>query len=115
MTHPSDPSSRSLLQSIAHRAMLARGLDPEFSSAAINELGAIRAPATAATSATRDLRSLLWCSIDNDDSLDLDQLSVAEARSDGATKILVAIADVSSVVALGSAIDHHARQNTTSV
>ena len=95
--------------------MLARGLAPEFTPAAILELDTIRAPAAAPGNVARDLRSLLWCSIDNDDSRDLDQLSVAEIQSGGATKLLVAIADVTSVVTQGSAIDAHARQNTTSV
>ncbi len=63
----------------------------------------------------RDLRDLLWASIDNDDSRDLDQLSVAVPAADGATKILVAIADVDAVVAKGSPIDGHAVANTTSV
>ena len=95
--------------------MLARGLAPDFSPAAMAELAAIRAPAAAPDNSVRDLRALLWCSIDNDDSRDLDQLSVAEALPAGATKILVAIADVSAVVRQGSALDGHARQNTTSV
>ena len=107
--------SRGLLQNLAGRAMLARGLVPEFEPAALVELDAIRTPAVAADTATRDLRSLPWCSIDNDDSLDLDQLSVAEARPGGAAKILVAIADVAAVVNPGSALDHHARANTTTV
>ena len=106
---------RSTLQAIAHRVMIARGLAPDFTPAAMAELNAISAPATATSPATRDLRQLLWCSIDNDDSRDLDQLSVAEARPNGATKLLVAIADVSAVVKQGSALDAHARQNTTSV
>jgi exoribonuclease-2 len=110
---PSSP--RSTLQAIAHRVMIARGLAPEFTPAALAELNAISAPATATDAATRDLRQLLWCSIDNDDSRDLDQLSVAEALPNGATKLLVAIADVSAVVKQGSALDGHARQNTTSV
>src|SRR5439155_14988655 len=63
----------------------------------------------------RDLRSMLWCSIDNDDSLDLDQLSVAAPGSGGAVRILVAIADVDAAVSKGSAIDSHAAVNTTSV
>jgi VacB/RNase II family 3'-5' exoribonuclease len=115
MPLPTSISSRSLLQSIAQRVMIARGLAPEFTPAALAELDAIRAPAAATDSATRDLRSLPWCSIDNDDSRDLDQLSVAEALPNGATKILVAIANVAAVVKQGSALDGHARQNTTSV
>jgi len=63
----------------------------------------------------RDLRNLLWASIDNDDSLDLDQLTVAEAIPGDKVKILVAVADVDSIVKKGSAIDDHARHNTTSV
>jgi exoribonuclease-2 len=115
MTTPGAGQPRTLLQDIARRAMLARGLVPDFGPAAIAELSAIHGPATAADGATRDLRRLPWCSIDNDDSRDLDQLSAAEARPNGATKILVAIADVSALVWPGTAIDAHARQNTTSV
>ena len=63
----------------------------------------------------RDLRNLLWASIDNDDSRDLDQLTVAEAMAGDQIKILVAVADVDSVVKNGSAIDEHAHHNTTSV
>jgi len=115
MSTPAGTSSRDVLQAIARRAMFARGLAPEFTPAALAEVSAIGAAAAPAPGAARDLRSLLWCSIDNDDSRDLDQLSVAEARPDGATKMLVAIADVTSLVAQGSALDAHARQNTTSV
>ena len=113
MTTPTDNQSRARLQEIARRVMLARGLEPEFSPAALAELEAIRAPA--ADPHARDLRALLWCSIDNDDSRDLDQLSVAEALANGSTKVLVAIADVSASVRQGSALDAHAAQNTTSV
>ena len=63
----------------------------------------------------RDLRNLLWASIDNDDSRDLDQLSVAEALPGDKIKVLVAIADVDAVVAGLAAIEEHARHNTTSV
>ena len=112
MPTPAGISSRDRLQAIARRAMLARGLAPEFTPAALAEVSTIGA---AAQGAARDLRSLPWCSIDNDDSRDLDQLSVAEARPGGATRMLVAIADVTSVVVQGSALDAHARQNTTSV
>ena len=61
------------------------------------------------------MRNLLWASIDNDDSRDLDQLTVAEAMPGDKVKILVAVADVDSLVKDGSAIDEHARHNTTSV
>jgi exoribonuclease-2 len=63
----------------------------------------------------RDLRNLLWSSIDNNDSRDLDQLTVAEAAHDGRIRIRIAIADVDSLIKEGSAINEHARQNTTSV
>jgi exoribonuclease-2 len=94
--------------------MRERGLEPDFSPAALAELAAIRGPAVR-NGGMRDLRTLLWCSIDNDDSLDLDQLSVGEALPEGKIKLFVAIADVSALVLQGSAIDAHARENTTSV
>src|SRR5271154_7088243 len=103
------------LRSIARRAMIANGLAPDFSPEALAQLNAIKALAAAPGPGIRDLRDRLWCSIDNDDSRDLDQLSVAEPPSGDTVKILVAVADVDSTVALGSAIDAHARTNTTSV
>jgi len=115
MTNTDDRQHRSILQRIAHRAMLERGLIPNFPVRALAELDGIIGPATRTEESTRDLRNLLWCSIDNDDSLDLDQLSVAEAMPGGAAKVLVAIADVDAVVKKRSALDDHARQNTTSV
>ena len=95
--------------------MLEKGLVPDFPPRALAELDAILGPATRTEQSTRDLRSLPWCSIDNDDSRDLDQLTVAEALPDGATKVLVAIADVDAVVKKQSALDDYAQQNTTSV
>ncbi len=130
---------RSILQGIARQAMIERDLLPDFSAEALNELSRIQAPTikqgwpegtdgqrdgkpgknTQIPQTTgyqiRDLRNLVWASIDNDDSLDLDQLTVAEEIPPGNIKILVAIADVDSVVKNGSAIDEHARHNTTSV
>jgi VacB/RNase II family 3'-5' exoribonuclease len=108
-------SHRALLQSIARRAMIERGLAPDFPSEALSELDRINAPATKTEGSARDLRNLPWCSIDNDDSRDLDQLTVAEPMPDGSVKILVAVADVDAIVSKNSAIDDHARQNTTSV
>jgi exoribonuclease-2 len=104
-----------ILKNIARRAMIEHDLLPDFSSAAVRELAAMPRSNTEPTPEIRDLRARLWCSIDNDDSRDLDQLSVAEPLPGGSVKILVAIADVDSRVAPRSAIDDHARSNTTSV
>jgi VacB/RNase II family 3'-5' exoribonuclease len=106
---------RSILQSIAHRAMLERGLLPDFSSEALAELEQLPRSTELDSNTIRDRQNLLWASIDNDDSRDLDQLTVAEAMPAGKVKILVAIADVDLSVKNGSAIDEHARHNTTSV
>ena len=95
--------------------MVDKGLEPDFSRDVLAELSTIHGPAPVPASGVRDLRDRLWVSIDNDDSRDLDQLSVAEPRPGGATAVLVAVADVDAVVARGSAIDTHARTNTTSV
>jgi exoribonuclease-2 len=108
-------TGRRKLQIIAHKAMRQRGLLPDFSPAVIAETNRISGAARASGTNIRDLRGLLWASIDNDDSRDLDQLSVAEPAADGAVKILVAIADVDALVKKESAIDSHARTNTTSV
>jgi VacB/RNase II family 3'-5' exoribonuclease len=115
MPSPADRNPRSVLKRIAHRAMIDRGLDPDFSQAALAELAAIRGAAFKTSPPARDLRPLLWCSIDNDDSRDLDQLSVAEALPDGSVKLSVAIAEVALLVKQGSALDQHAQKNTTSV
>jgi exoribonuclease-2 len=107
-----------LLQALARQAMLARGLLPDFSPAALAQLEAITGPAVPERDADgdlHDLRDLLWASIDNDDSEDLDQVTVAEALPGPTTRIYVAVADVDALVKKGSAIDMHAGQNTTSV
>ncbi|MGO9136714.1 MAG: ribonuclease catalytic domain-containing protein [Syntrophales bacterium] len=110
-----DKHHRSILQRIARSAMLDRGLLPDFSGDVLAELGRIRAPAAINDEQIRDLRDLLWASIDNDDSRDLDQLTVAEAMPGDKVKILVAVADVDALVNKGSAVDEHARHNTASV
>jgi VacB/RNase II family 3'-5' exoribonuclease len=115
MTNSNNVQHRSILQNIARQAMVDRGLVPDFSPQALAELDRIGEPATRIGGPARDLRNLLWCSIDNDDSRDLDQLTVAEAMPRGAAKVLVAIADVDCVVKRQSALDDHARHNTTSV
>ena len=107
--------TRSDLHAIARRVMRARGLEPDFSPAVLAEVGALTTAAIERDPGIRDLRDRLWCSIDNDDSRDLDQLSVAEPLAGGQVKILVAVADVDALVRRGSAPDGHARTNTTSV
>jgi len=113
----SDLKRPSLLAEIAHAVMLQRGLQPDFSAAVRRELAQMNRPADPSGVDVRELRDLPWCSIDNDDSRDLDQLTVAHQRDEGRGQagILVAIADVDALVASGSAIDDHAATNTTSV
>ncbi len=108
---------RSILQSIARQAMLEQGLLPDFSNAALAELGRLQEPAgsTEIAAGIRDLRDRIWASIDNDDSRDLDQLTVAAAMPGGRVRVMVAVADVASHVRDGSALDEYARHNTTSV
>ena len=107
---PSSP-----LMNIARLAMTDNGLLPDFGDAALKQIASITTPAKDSSPDIRDLRQLLWASIDNDNSRDLDQLTVADQASAGTVKILVAIADVDAVVKPGSPIDDHARVNTTSV
>jgi len=115
-SHNHDGHDRARLQAIARRVMLERGLLPDFEPAALAELQRLEAAAAPALEGSvRDQRQLLWASIDNDDSRDLDQLSVALPGPSGAVKILVAVADVDSRVKDASALDGHARHNTTSV
>jgi len=106
-------SSRQFLQELAREAMRDRGFEPDFSGAAEAQVAALAGPA--APDGRRDLRDLIWCSIDNDDSRDLDQLSVARGNSSGDVSILVAIADVDALVRPDTPVDQHAAHNTTSV
>src|SRR5574340_23492 len=108
-------SDAKTLKRIARRAMIERGLEPDFPPQALAELDSIKGPAAGAAPPSRDLRGLPWCSIDNDDSRDLDQLTVAEALENGDVRVFVAVADVDALVRKGSALDNHARKNTTSV
>jgi ribonuclease R len=110
-----DRRHREILIRVARKAMLKRGLQPDFSREAVKELEGIRPASAEEALPLRDLTALLWSSIDNDDSLDLDQLAVARELPDGRVKVLVAVADVDALVKKGSALDEHARINTTSV
>jgi VacB/RNase II family 3'-5' exoribonuclease len=111
MTH------RDRLRAVAIAAMRAHGLEPEIPADAAEQAAQLRTAPQSTEESVRDLRDRLWCSIDNDESRDLDQLSVAELPQGAATdiKLLVAIADVDAAVPLRSAVDRHAAVNTTSV
>ena len=106
---------RDSLVGIAHQAMIDKGLDPDFGQAVEQQLATLEAPAKADDASIRDLRDRLWCSIDNDDSRDLDQLTVADDLGNGRVRLLVAVADVDALVKKGTPIDAHAQKNTTSV
>jgi exoribonuclease-2 len=103
------------LQQIALEAMASHGFEPDFPNAALEQAAALREPVKDSSDGFEDLTSLLWCSIDNDDSRDLDQVSVSEDLSGGGTKILVGVADVDALVHRDSPLDLHARRNTTSI
>ena len=108
-------NQRALLLRVAREAMLARGLQPDFPPQAEAEAERLKAPEAPFPAGLEDQRPLLWCSIDNNDSRDLDQLTVAADLPDGKARVLVAVADVSADVGPGSALDQHAATNTTSV
>jgi len=111
-----EAQNRTVLQKVARGIMLMRGLQTDFSPECLSELARIKGPASIdGASHIRDLRGLLWASIDNDDSEDLDQLTVAEPLPEGKARIRVAVADVDSLVHKGSAIDRDAQANTTTV
>jgi exoribonuclease II len=105
------------LQSAARQIMLENGFQPDFPPACQQQLAQMKAKAqqSATVNGVRDLRNLLWSSIDNDTSRDLDQIEYAEKLSDGTTKVLVGIADVDSFVPRDSPIDAHAARETCTV
>src|SRR2546423_10203080 len=100
--------NRERLHAIARRAMLQRGLQPEFDPAARAQAETTAGQMDDGDRTVRDLRHLPWCSIDNDDSRDLDQLSVADGDH-----VLVAVPDVDAAVGKDSPLDGHPRTNTT--
>lgn len=101
------------LEKLAVRLLREKGFQTELSQSALKQLQGIKRKSKSPQ--CDDLRSLLWCSIDNDDSRDLDQLTYAERKPDGGFVIWVAIADVDALVPQGSPIDKRAEKNTTSI
>jgi len=97
--------------------MRLHGFQPDFPPTVLQQLTDLRAhpPQIASGKDVRDLRNLLWSSIDNDTSRDLDQIEVAERLPNGDMKVLVGIADVDAFVPKQTAIDQHAARETTTV
>jgi exoribonuclease-2 len=98
----------------ARAEMIREGFKPDFPPPVTAETNAVH-NAAPGESGCRDLRQLLWSSIDNNDSRDLDQIEWAERLPDGNIRVLVGIADVDGTVKKGSATDLHASANATSV
>ncbi|HKR96684.1 MAG TPA: RNB domain-containing ribonuclease, partial [Candidatus Angelobacter sp.] len=104
------------LQAAAKQIMLENGFEPDFPSEVQQQLAQIKsAPPQSSGTDVRDLRDLLWSSIDNDTSRDLDQIEYAEKLPDGTTKVMVGIADVDAFVPKDTPIDRHASHETTTV
>ena len=116
MKNNARPSSIDL-QAMARQVMLAQGFEPDFPPETRQQLADIIAhpPQLAPSDKVRDLRDLLWSSIDNDTSKDLDQIEVAERLPNGDVKVMVGIADVDAFVSKGTPIDQHAAKETTTV
>ena len=104
------------LLAAARQEMLDEGFHPDFPPSVEEQLRTLKSQAASpiVSGNARDLRSLLWSSIDNDTSRDLDQAEVAE-RVSGGIRVMIAIADVDSDVSIGSPIDQHAAEQATSV
>jgi len=110
-----DQGSGNWLDGKAHQAMIDNGFEPEFSNEVWEQIKQIQASGAPVDAGVRDMRDLLWSSIDNDSSRDLDQVEWAEQLENGDIRVLVGIADVDSRVPLYSPIDMHAAQNTVTV
>ena len=106
---------RQTLADLAEQAMRERGLDPDFPEEVLRQVAGIKGPAADTNPGIADLSAMAWCSIDNDDSRDLDQLTVLEPLPGGAVRLHVAVADVDALVPKDSAADRYAANNTTSV
>jgi exoribonuclease II len=105
------------LQAIAKEVMVEHGFEPDFPPDVPRQLAELKRhpPQLNPAGDVRDLRSLLWSSIDNDTSRDLDQVEYAEKLSNGDVKVMIAIADVDAFVPKNSPIDRHAAKETTTV
>jgi VacB/RNase II family 3'-5' exoribonuclease len=102
------------LKQIARQTMLDKAFRVDFPAKVTKEAESAEQPSFSSLSLP-DLSDLLWTSIDNDDSRDLDQAEYIEPPTGNSSTVLVAIANVSHFVPLGSATDASAKQNTTSI
>ncbi|NLD56624.1 MAG: RNB domain-containing ribonuclease, partial [Methanomicrobiales archaeon] len=110
------PRPKADLKAIAWEAMKKWDFRPQFPMTVRQEIDALGDGLPEDLPAdTRDLRDILWCSIDNFDSEDLDQIQYCEEMEKGTIHVMVAIADVDIFVPKGSYTDRHARHNGTSV
>ncbi len=114
--HDANPSHPDL-QAAAKEVVRQRGFQPDFPPQVLQQVAQLKdhPPKVGPTSDIRDLRNLLWSSIDNDTSRDLDQIEVAESMANGDVKIMIGIADVDAFVPKNTAIDQHAARETTTV
>ncbi|MGC2163823.1 MAG: RNB domain-containing ribonuclease [Silvibacterium sp.] len=103
------------LVAAARQSMIEHGFEPEYPAEVQQELTALEAHPPQTPASIQDLRNLLWSSIDNDTSRDLDQIEYADTLPDGSTRVLIGIADVDAYVPKGSAIDKHAGIETVTV
>jgi exoribonuclease-2 len=103
------------LSAAARRSMIAHGFEPEYPPPVAAQLEQLHQHPVPANPSTRDLRGMLWSSIDNDTSKDLDQIEYVEGVPGGGQRVLIAIADVDAYVPKGSPIDQHALRETTTV
>src|SRR6202142_1059439 len=105
--HSSQPIHFNLVAA-AHASMIEHGFQPDYPAGTDKELVAIEVhPELPAAPGAQDLRSLLWSSIDNDTSKDLDQIEWAEQLPDGRIRVLIGVADVDARVSKGTALDAH--------
>lgn len=103
------------LAAAARQVMIEHGFEPDYPPEVKQEVAALEAKPPAVPASIADLRHLLWSSIDNDTSRDLDQIEYADTLPDGSTRVLIGIADVDAFVPKGSAIDKHAAVETVTV
>ena len=107
-------TSKPDLRSIALRAMMNAGLSTDFTDEVLRETQTLAETVSEikAIGPVRDMREVLWSSIDNSESRDLDQIEYVERLPDGRIRLLIGIADVDAFVPKGSTTDRRAFVNT---